>query len=386
MTVTDLPIPTYAKNMRMIGFSDQGGRPDGQQIMVHRGYAYIAHVCSRGFSIVDVRDPTRPWTVNYIENPLNTWSLHLQVHDDLLLLVHVRDMFTQLEMADERNYYKPRPDDYARSKGTQERNWSAGMAVYDISSPENPKQIGFMPVEGRGLHRIWYVGGPWAYASAMINGFTDYILITIDMQDPTRPRIAGRHWLPGMNRAADEVTDWPLELGHYGLHHAVIDGDTAYCAWRHGCMVVVDVSDRENPRQIVHKNWAPPFGGGTHNCLPLPARDLLVVLDETVLNNGEDGTKPIWMFDNRVKSNPISIATFLVPSETDYIKVGGHFGSHNIHENRPGSFVSSEMIFASYQNAGVRIYDIRDQYRAVEVGALVPPAPKKLMDPRPNRR
>lgn len=385
MTATSLPTPTYAQNMRLIGYSDQGGRPDGQQIMVHRGYAYIAHVCSRGFSIVDVRDPRHPRTVNYIENPPNTWSLHLQVHGDLLLQVHARDMFTQPEMADERNYYKPRPDDYAGNKSTQERNWSAGMAVYDISSPDTPKQIGFMPVDGRGLHRIWYVGGRWAYASAMIDGFTDYILITIDMQDPTQPRIAGRFWLPGMHRAAGEVTNWPLELGRYGLHHAVIDGDTAYCAWRDGCMVVVDVSDRENPRQIVHKNWAPPFGGGTHNCLPLPNRDLLVVLDETVLDNGEDGIKPIWMFDIRVRSNPISIATFPVPSETDYIEVGGHFGPHNIHENRPGSFVSSEMIFATYQNAGVRVYDIRDQYRPVEIGALVPPAPKKLMDPRPNR-
>jgi hypothetical protein len=150
-------------------------------------------------------------------------------------------------------------------------------------------------------------------------------------------------------------------------------------------MVVVDVSDRENPKQIVHRNWTPPFGGGTHNCLPLPDRDLLVVLDETVLDNMEDGVKPIWMFDNRVKSNPISIATFPVPSETDYVKVGGHFGPHNIHENRPGSFVSSELIFATYQNAGVRVYDIRDQYRPVEVGAMVPPAPKKLIDPRPNR-
>jgi hypothetical protein len=35
---------------------------------------------------------------------------------------------------------------------------------------------------------------------------------------------------------------------------------------------------------IVHKNWAPPFGGGTHNCMPLPDRNLLIVLDETVLD------------------------------------------------------------------------------------------------------
>jgi hypothetical protein len=69
--------------------------------MVREGYAYIGHVCSKGFSVIDVRDPTKPKTVNYIQNPPNTWSLHLQVHDDLLLLVHGRDMFSQAEMADD---------------------------------------------------------------------------------------------------------------------------------------------------------------------------------------------------------------------------------------------------------------------------------------------
>ena len=43
--------------MRLIGHSDQGGRPDGVQLMVHRGFAYIGHMVSQGFSIVDVRDP-----------------------------------------------------------------------------------------------------------------------------------------------------------------------------------------------------------------------------------------------------------------------------------------------------------------------------------------
>jgi len=31
-----------------------------------------------------------------------------------------------------------------------------------------------------------------------------------------------------------------------------------------------------------HRKWSPPFGGGTHNCLLLPDRDLLVILDEAV--------------------------------------------------------------------------------------------------------
>jgi hypothetical protein len=318
--------------------------------------------------------------------PAGSWNIHLQAHDGLLLVINAKDMFAAAEFADEHAYYK---GSLGKKVGTAEkpstgRDWTAGMSVYDISKPAAPRQIGFMPVEGGGIHRIWYTGGRWAYASALLDGFSDYIFITIDMADPTKPRLVGRYWLPGMNIAAGETPDWP-DTRRFGLHHAIVNGDTAYAAWRDAGLVAIDVSDRSAPSLIVHRNWSPPFGGGTHNCLPLPDRELLVVLDEAVLDHQEDGLKHIWMFDNRVPANPISISTFPVPAEDDYVAKGGHFGPHNVHENRPGSFVSSELIFATYQNAGVRVIDIKNAYRPEEVGALVPAKPARLVDHRPNR-
>ena len=381
--MTDVMTPTHARNMRIIGHTDQGGgRADGVQIMVHKGHAYVGHIFSKGFSVIDVRNPRNPKPVAYIAAPPNTWTLHLQQFNDLLLVVHAKDMFAQPELADEKNYYKGK---IAAQGEAAEQTWSAGLAVYDVSKPEAPRQIGFMPVKGGGLHRCWYVGGRWAYASALLDGFSDYIMITIDMADPTKPVMAGKYWLPGMNVAAGEVAHWPSEVGRYGLHHPIIHGDIAYCSWRDACLAVVDVSDRTAPKLITHKMWAPPFGGGTHNALPLPGRDLLIVVDEAVLDNKEDGEKPVWVFDNRVKSNPISIATFPEPSERDYVAVGGHFGPHNVYENRPNGFQSETLIFATWQNAGLRAFDISDKFRPVEVAACVPPAPAKLVDPRPNR-
>ena len=187
------------------------------------------------------------------------------------------------------------------------RDWSAGLAVYDISKPETPRRIGFMPVEGGGIHRVWYTGGRWAYVSVLLDGFTDYIFMTIDMSNPAQPREAGRWWIPGMNLAAGETPSW-RPTRRYGLHHAIIHGDTAYAAWRDAGMVVLDIADRAKPKLIVHRNWSPPYGGGTHNCLPLPDRDLLVVLDEAVLDHQEDGLKLIWVFDNRTRENPVSIS------------------------------------------------------------------------------
>ncbi len=383
---TDLLKPDFARNMRLIGYSDQGGRPDGVQIMVERGFAYVGHMFSKGFSVIDVRDPRNPKPADYIAAPPGTWNIHLQVHGDLLLVINAKDMFAEAAFADERAYYRSQ---VGKVVGTAEaaslaRDWTAGLAVYDISQPATPRRIGFMAVEGGGIHRIWYTGGRWAYVSALIDGFTDYIFVTVDMSDPAKPREAGRYWLSGMNQAAGETPSWP-PTRRYGLHHAIVHGDTAYGAWRDAGLVMIDVADRSAPKLIIHRNWSPPFGGGTHNCLPLPDRDLLVVLDEAVLDHQEDGLKLIWLFDIRAPENPVSISTFPTPTEADYVAKGAHFGPHNIHENRPGSFVSSELIFATYQNAGVRVFDIRDQYRPVEVGALVPPAPRRLVDHRPNR-
>ena len=383
--MSDLPKPDYARNIRIISHTDQGGRPDGVQLMVHRGFAYIGHMFSKGFSILDLHDVSKPRQVNYIPAPPNTWNIHLQTHDDLLLVIHAKDMFAAAEFADERTYYKGAiGQKVGTANAMRRRDWSAGLAVYDITKPAAPRRIGFMEVQGGGVHRIWYTGGRWAYASALLDGFTDYIFITIDMSDAAQPREVGRWWIPGMNLAAGETPSWE-PTRRYGLHHAIVHGDTAYAAWRDAGMVVLDVADRAKPNLIAHRNWSPPFGGGTHNCLPLADRGLLVVPDEAVLDHQEDGLKLIWVFDNRVPTNPVSISTMPTPAEADYKSKGGHFGPHNLHENRPGSFISSNLIFATYQNAGIRVFDISNAFAPKEIGALVPPQPKRLADTRPNR-
>lgn len=386
MASQDLPKPDYAHKMKLIGYSDVGGRADGVQLMVNKGFAFTGHMFSKGFSVIDVRNPRDPKPVNYIPAPENTWNIHLQTHEDLLLVIHAKDMFASAEFQDEKQYYK---GNLGKKVGTADassaatRDWSAGMAVYDISNPAEPRKIAFMPVDGGGIHRLWYVGGRWAYASVLLDGYTDYIFMTIDMADPSNPKEAGRWWLPGMHTAGGEV--FGDEAARAGLHHAIVHGDTAYCAWRDGGMAVLDIADRSAPSLITHRNWSPPYGGGTHNCLPLPDRDLLVVLDEAVLDNCEDGIKYVWMFDIREPSNPISISTFPTPDEADYVAKGAHFGPHNIYENRPDGMVSSDTIFSTYQNAGIRVTDIRNAYRPEEIAAFVPPAPKKLMDHRPDR-
>ena len=176
MASQDLPKPDYAKNMKLIGHSDQGGRPDGVQLMVNKGFAFTGHMFSKGFSVIDVRDPRNPKPVQYVPAPHNTWNIHLQTHGDLLLVINAKDMFAAPEFQDEEHYYKGalgKKVGTADADSAAKRDWTAGMAIYDIANPAEPKKIGSMSVAGGGIHRLWYVGGRWAYASVLLDGFTD---------------------------------------------------------------------------------------------------------------------------------------------------------------------------------------------------------------------
>ena len=248
-----------------------------------------------------------PSRCSYVASPPNTHLLvHLQQHDDLLLVVHSKDHFQLEGMADEKSYYKGKIGAHADEPAAKQ-NWSAGLAVYDVSKPEAvSRQIGFMPVTGSGLHRCWYVGGRWAYASALLDGFSDFILITIDMADPTKPKLAGKYWLPGMNLAAGEKPNWPSEYGRYGLHHPIVHGDIAYCSWRDACLAVVDVSDRTAPKLIVLTRRAPPYGRGTPQT---PCRWSIAnfsIVDEVrrCWTTKRTAKKPIGVFDNRREVQP----------------------------------------------------------------------------------
>jgi hypothetical protein len=370
-------IPEGARNIELVGHSDQAGRGDGVQVMVARGHAYVGTRVSRGVVVTDVRDPRHPKPVNFLPIHPHSWCMHLQTAEDLMLVIEeLKAILSQKE------YYSQSNQVDSTRYGVRGQDFSAGMRVYDISDPANPRAIGFMEVQGLGLHRIWWVGGRYAYASALLDGFIDHILIIIDMADPTRPMEVGRWWLPGMWAAGGETPNWKNRVA---LHHAVVADDIAYGSWRDGGLTLIDVKDKSAPKLIAHRNWSPPFGGGTHSALPLPDRQLVVVADEAVLNIDQEQMKHTWVIDVRTPDNPVTIATLPTPADQDYVAKGGQFGPHNLHENRPGSFQSSTTIFATWQSAGVRVFDIADQFQPREIAYFVPPLPTRWMEPMRGR-
>ena len=371
---------TDAHLMKFLGQTDQGGKPDGVQVMVANGHAYVGHMFSDGIAVIDVGDPRAPKHVRFLAAPANTRASHIQVHDGIMLAVNAANVWAMQQYEKETDYFgKSLADSFSK----RERNFAAGMRVYDLKDPASPREIGFMSVEGIGLHRIWWVGGRYAYASAHLDGFIDHILVTIDMSDLTKPCVVGRWWFPGMHRAGGEIPPWG-EGKRWALHHMITAGDLGYAAWRDGGLTVMDLKDPTAPALIAHRNWSPPFAGGTHTPLPLPGRGLAVVADESTSNRCAKGLAYTWVLDVRAPENPVTIATMPTPTGEDFCNKGGKFGPHNLHENRPGSFQSEEIIFATYHNAGVRVFDIAKAHEPKEVAFFVPGAPDRIVDIRPG--
>jgi hypothetical protein len=91
--MSDEPAGSVGHHLAFLSPSDQGGRGDGVQINVVDGYAYIGHMFTGGISVIDVRDPRDPTYVTFIPAPPNTWSIHLQAQDDLLLVMNGVDIY-----------------------------------------------------------------------------------------------------------------------------------------------------------------------------------------------------------------------------------------------------------------------------------------------------
>jgi hypothetical protein len=376
----DPPVPStgIGRRIRHLSYSDLGGRPDSVQIMLNRGHLYVGHMFSNGLTILDASDPRRLKPVGFFTGGDFTRTHHLQVADDLLLLANGANIVAMQSYDNLRGYFENSLADSI----TNRKKFRSGLSIHDISRPPAMKEIAFLEMPGLGINRLWWPGGRYAYVSAHFDGFTDHILCIVDLREITRPEIVGRWWLPGMNRGAGEAST-AAPGKRVALHHMITAGDRGYGAWRDGGLTLHDVSDPASPKLISRINWSPPYPGGTHTALPLPGRNLVVVADEANAEMCAKGTFHTWMVDIRAPENPVTIATLPTPRDRNFCGPGT-FGPHNLHENRPGSFGSETTIFATYNNAGVRVFDIADAYAPKEIASWVPPTPARLVDPRPN--
>ena len=135
------------------------------QVVVHRGYAYVAPMKDVGTTIIDVRDPKHPRVVARLDVPANTHSHKVQVAGDLMVVNH------------------------ERLPGYTGSDFSAGIAIYDIRTPAHPRQVSTFATGGPGVHRFWFADGRYAHLSAGADGFSDQIYRIMDLARSEERRV-----------------------------------------------------------------------------------------------------------------------------------------------------------------------------------------------------
>jgi hypothetical protein len=333
---------------RHVSHCDLGGCGDGMQVVREGAALYVAHHgrSGMGTTILDVSDPGAPRVVEQWPSPQGTHTHKVQAADGYLLVNEER---------------------FGGSEA-----WSAGLLVHDVSAPLRPNRVGRWECGGEGVHRIVWTGGRYAHMSATPAGCGDRIWLVVDLSDPTRPVEAARWQL-----------DEPQPEGkRYAAHHALLDGrGHGYLGYGDAGLVVLDLSDPTRPTRLARLDWEP--GGGTHTCLPLRGRDLVVVTDEQLRDGPGAEPRLVRVVDVSDPARPRVVGTCPEPAGP-FRGQPLRFGPHNLHENRAGSYRSERIVFVTYFNAGLRVYDLADPARPVEVASWVPDAPAGQPVPQTN--
>jgi hypothetical protein len=99
------------------------------------------------------------------------------------------------------------------------------------------------------------------------------------------------------------------------------------------------------------------------------------------------------MLDIKDPSKPRMISIFPVPVPpsgepyTNFCDKGGRFGPHNtnLEYHLPDVKKQADLIYLTYFNAGLRIFNIKDPRLTKEVGWFIPPTPPKRLGPLPAK-
>ena len=202
----------HSNGIKVVGYFDCYG---GGQVVVRERIAYVGHIAPpHGTSIIDVSDPSKPRELAKIAVPEGTLSHKVRVENGVMLLN--REIFPI---------------------GRKDPSFRGGLEVYDVSRPADPKRI--TSFSCRGMHRFTF-DGRYVYGSPEMDGYLGNIVGIIDFQDPARPELVGKWWMPGQWSAGGETPTW--EGTAHRCHHPIRHGDRLYVSYWHGGFVILDIA------------------------------------------------------------------------------------------------------------------------------------------------
>ena len=325
--------------------------PGGGQVWVEGTILYVGHMCwPSGTSIYDVADPRKPRLIARIDLPEGWHSHKVRVTDGVMIVNHEK----------------------LGQNGSAE--FGGGLAVYDVSRPNEPKLISKWRTAGRGVHRYDF-DGRYAYISPTAEGYIGNIVAILDLADPAHPVEIARWWIEGQHQAGGEAYPWSRELPMPRCHHPLRLGDRLYVSYWHHGFFILDISDLSRPMLVSQLNSSPSFPHPTHTCLPIPQllkrRKIMVVADEDVAKLRPAPPSFAWIYDITDERNPLPIATYQVAGlDPDGAPQPPMMGCHQPSERFKGTVIP----FAWFAQ-GLRLVDIADPSAPREVGHYLPDVP-----------
>jgi hypothetical protein len=161
-------------------------------------------------------------------------------------------------------------------------------------------------------------------------------------------------------------------------------------------VINLDISDVANPKLVGRLDFSPPFANvgsqSLHTVLPLWDRNLLYVNSESSAERCDEGLQFAGLIDNRNPASMRLMSLFPQPVPPpgkrfkNFCEKGGRFGPHNVNQeiHLPDVEKPGDLIYLTYFNAGLRVYNIKDPVQPVESGWFVPPDPEKNAGPLPK--
>jgi len=372
-----MPAGWSAQNVEAVGYSELDGRP-GFKLAIKeaagRWYLYMGHLWDHGWTIVDVTDPKTPKVVKFIPyespNADNSWTIQVDVHGNRMITNAASAGFEQ---------------------GDPKKPHDTKVLIWDISDPVNPKRIGEYEMA---THRNGLIDERTMHLAGTPKGFTGNINIIVDISDPAKPKEISRFWLPGQHQAGGEKLPEP-GIAQHGP--ADVEGDTAYIGMGSAGATIVDIEDRANPKLVGRIDFSPPFKGGmtsAHSLVKVRGKPLLLVNSESGPEMCGEPLNFAAVVDIADPAKPtlMSLLPLPVPPPgapyADFCAKGGRFGPHNVNQNQhsPDVEKQGDLVYLTYFNAGLRIFDISKPTLPKEVGWFIPAEPTKRYGPNPTTK
>lgn len=357
-------------------------------------------VTPNGTSILDITDPVHPRYLTHVPaspapwfkgNPaLASGGQHLQICDGGQLPQGRKDRVYML------------------------RNHGAiGQEMMDVTDPMRPQALGDVirtapPLDGRlRTHKnFWDCATGIAYTVGSIKGWPGQQLQIFDLSNPKRPRHIRNFGLPGTEpggaiNAADPG---------FSMHEANVAGGRVYLAYGTDHRGTIQILDREKllhgdpalsdplaptDASLIYPQIAridmPDYWGG-HSAKPIlnvpiadyarnkrgAVRDFLFVTSEGIDFRCATPRHLSFFVDITDERHPWPVSNFQVPAlpahpgDPDFCN-RGVFGPHAPHASH-NPLYEGKMIFLSYFTGGVRVIDMRDPFKPVEIGHFIPRA------------